>query len=129
MIEAPDYIPIVTPAFMKAGRYTNNFELKKGAGIAGTILLPTGELAANCSVVLVDPGTSGYMDQPGDFRMNMSGYEHVRTDPQGKFKFPPKAEVQTLMAAYEKGFVEIRSDQLPADAKITLQPWGHLKGV
>src|SRR6185503_16101278 len=50
-------------------------------------------------------------------------------DLQGRFKFPPKVEVQTIMAAHEKGFAQLQSDQWPADGKITLQPWGRVKGV
>src|SRR5205814_9228853 len=56
--------PYTTLFRSNAGWFTNNFELKKGAGIAGTILLPSGEPAVNCSVIIVDPGNSGYMDQP-----------------------------------------------------------------
>jgi len=45
------------------------------------------------------------------------------------FEFPPKAEVQTLIATHDKGFAQIQTDKLPADGKIALQPWGHITGV
>ncbi len=129
MIEALGYMPVVSAAFTKPGWYTNDFELKKGRGISGTIVLASGEPVPSCGVVLVDPGNSGYLDQTGEFRANYGSSDFVRTDFQGHFEFPPKAEVQTLMAAHDKGFVQVRSDQLPADGRIALAPWGHIKGI
>jgi len=129
MIEAPGYLPVISPAFTNAGWYINNFELKKGRGITGTIVLASGEPVVNCPVALVDAGNSASIDQTGEFRSNSGNGDFARTDAQGKFQFPPKAEVQTLMAGHEKGFVQIPSDQLPADGKIALRPWGHIKGV
>src|SRR5678815_2652699 len=39
MIEAPGYIPVMTPSFSKPGWYTNDFAMKKGTGFDGTICL------------------------------------------------------------------------------------------
>lgn len=129
MIEAPGYMPVLSAAFTKPGWYTNDFALEKGKGIAGTIMLTNGEPVANCGVVLVDPGNSASLDPNSEFRANYGNADFVRTDAQGHFEFPPKAEVQTLMAAHDKGFVQIQTDKLPADGKIALQQWGHIKGV
>lgn len=129
MIEAPGYLPVASMAFTKPGWYTNNFELKKGKGSSGTIVLASGEPVANCSVVQVDPGNSMSLDQTGEFRSGSGNADITRTDAQGKFQFPPKAEIQTIMAGHDKGFAQIQSDRLPADGKITLGPWGHVTGT
>ncbi len=129
MIEAAGYMPAISSTFTKPGWYTNDFALKKGKGIVGTVVLTNGEPVANCGMVLVDPGNSYSLDQTGEFRANYGNADFVRTDAQGHFEFPPKAEVQTLMAAQDKGFIQIQTDKLPADGKIVLQPWGHITGV
>jgi len=129
MIEAPGYMPVVSEAFTKPGWYSNHFELKKGRGFSGTIVFANGEPAANCSVVIVDPGDSASINQIGELRANSSNRDFARTDLQGKFEFPPKAEVQTILAAHDKGFAQVQTDQLPADGKIVLQPWGQIKGT
>jgi len=43
MIEAPGYMPVISAAFTKPGWYTNDFALKKGQGIVGTIVSTNGE--------------------------------------------------------------------------------------
>jgi len=129
MIEAPGYMPALSEIFTKPGWYTNDFELKKGHGINGIVVLASGEPVPNCSVVIVDPGTSAYLDQTGEFRQSSGNGDYTRTDARGHFEFPPKAESQTLMAACDKGFVQVPGDKLPEDGKVVLQPWGHIKGV
>ena len=129
MIEAPGYMPVLSEAFTKPGWYTNDFALKKGKGIGGTIVLANGEPVPNCGVVLVDPGNSASLDPNSEFRANYGNGDFVRTDAQGHFEFPPKAELQTLMAAHDKGFVQVQTDKLPADGKIALRPWGYITGV
>jgi peroxiredoxin len=129
LIEAPGYLPAASKPFSKPGWYTNDFGLRRGKGISGIVQLANGQPAVNCSVVLAEKGESAYMDRDGEFRPTSSGGEVTRTDPQGRFEFSPKLEADTIFAAHESGFAEIDADKIMATRKVTLKPWGHVKGV
>jgi len=53
LLQADGYLPAVSPAFAYSGWFTNDFELKKGNGIAGTVKLPDGKPAAGIQVGLL----------------------------------------------------------------------------
>src|SRR6185503_755961 len=56
LVEAPGYVPQASPVYRKPGVYTNDFQLTKGRGIGGVVLLPDGTPAAGVTVALVDSG-------------------------------------------------------------------------
>ncbi|HEY2951805.1 MAG TPA: carboxypeptidase-like regulatory domain-containing protein, partial [Verrucomicrobiae bacterium] len=114
MIEAPGYLPAVSPPLTAAGVYTNDFELRKGKGIAGTVQLPDGTPVPNATVVLVDSSDSAYMDRPGELRRTGSSGDFQHSDRRGRFEFAPKFEAHTLIAAHDKGYAEVRASNILA---------------
>ena len=128
MVEAPEYIPQISPGWQSADSYTADFALKKGEGIHGVVLTADGAPASNASVVLVDKSETGYMDVPGQFASGSSNGDFTRSDVRGHFEFSPKLEADTILVAHESGYAEIKAEQV-AGGKIVLQPWGRVKGV
>ena len=129
LIEAQGYVPVASPAYKKPGWYTNDVALKRGKGIAGVVELPGGEPVARAAVILVDASDAAYMDLPGQFRPVNSGGDYLRTDASGRFEFSPKLDAHTIFAADEKGYAQVRADQVAASGKVVLAPWGRVKGV
>jgi hypothetical protein len=129
MVEAPGYRPAASPPFLKAGLYTNDFELTKGRGIGGVVQLADGSPVANVTLVLVERSDYAYMDRPGELRRSGSGGEYQRSNARGVFEFPAKLEPHTIIAAHENGFAEVRASNVVASGKVVLQPWGRLNGA
>ena len=129
LIEAPGYLPAVSPALTAVGFYTNDFELKKGKGIAGIVQWPDGTPVPNATIVLVDSSDSAYMDRPGELRRSGSGGDFQRSDLRGRFEFAPKLEAHTLIAAHAKGYAEVHASNVLAGGALILQPWGRVTGV
>jgi hypothetical protein len=129
MVEAPGYRPVASPPFLKAGLYTNHFEMTKGRGIGGVVELADGSPVANVTLALVERSDYAYMDRPGELRRSGSGGEYQRSNAKGLFEFPAKLEPHTIIAAHENGFAEVRASNVLATGKVVLQPWGRLDGV
>jgi len=129
MVEAPGYLPAASPVFTKAGVYTNDFELKRGRGIAGIVQLADGTAVSNATVVLVERSDSAYMEKPGEFARSSSGGAYQRSNARGQFEFPAKLEPHTVFAAHELGYAEVRASNVLATGKVVLQSWGRIKGL
>jgi peroxiredoxin len=128
-VEAPGYLPAASPVYLKAGLFTNDFQLKKGRGISGTVQWADGTPVTNATVVLVERSDSVSIDRPGELRRSSSGAEFQRSNLKGRFEFLPKLEPHTILAAHPQGFAEVRVSDVSASGKVILQPWGRLKGV
>jgi hypothetical protein len=128
MVEAPGYIPQVSPPPSKAGAHTNEFALKKGKGISGVVRLASGEPIANTFVVLVDKTEAGYMDRPGQFQRS-SSVDSVVTDSSGRFEFQPRLDSHSILVAHDKGFAQVRAESVLTNSAITLVPWGRVTGT
>lgn len=129
MVEAPGYLPQISPPLADGGSHTNDFALKPGQGLRGVVQKTDGTPLAGAAVVLVEDGENAYMDAPGEFRSGSSYGDQTRTDAQGRFEFAPKLKAAAILAAHEAGFAEMTAAALPASGKIVLQPWGQVKGV
>ena len=128
MVEAPGYMPVVSPFFTKAGVYTNDFALRKARGLSGVVQLADGSPVTNATVALLEPSDDASMEKPGELRRSGSGGDFQRTNPRGQFEFAPKLEPHTIIASHALGFAEVRASNLIASGKIVLQPWGRLTG-
>jgi hypothetical protein len=53
--------------------------------------------------------------------------ESVKTDSQGRFRFPPEVESFCLVAVHKDGIGMVTEKQFAASAKITIQPWEEQK--
>jgi hypothetical protein len=129
LVEAEGYIPAVSPAMVVSGWLTNDFELKKGNAIEGTVKLPDGRPAAGIDVALLTGDYTVLKDQ----RLSAGGPRHrgqniVQTDAEGRFVLP-MAYGLTVVAAGPPGFAEAKFDEPTSHLALTLQPWGRVEGV
>jgi peroxiredoxin len=128
MIEAPGYLPAVSPPYkMEQTEVVFDVKLKKGTGPAGIVRLPDGTPAAGVDVVMAT--TSGNVEiRNGSYQNRGRGGLSMRTEADGRFQFPPQVDPFVLLAVGDGGFAEVTPQQLQASSDIKLQPWGKVVG-
>jgi len=129
MVEAPGYLPGLSPPFLNTGWVTNHFRLQKGHGPRGVVYAPDGQPAVQCTLALALADESPEMLRPGQLRADSDRGELVRSDRQGRFEFPAKLDARRIFAAHEKGYAEVDVAELEKTGKITLSPWGRVTGL
>jgi uncharacterized GH25 family protein len=128
-IEADGYLP-QRFSLQPESRTNLNFELQKGTGPIGKVLLPDGSPAQEASVVLLCAG-----DQRVALNANgeLKDWEHkesiVLTDTDGSFALRPDLDMVAVAAVAEEGFKISSVEALATDARVILEPWSKLKGV
>lgn len=127
-IQKEGYLPVASASLSaSAGSQHLYFELRKGDGPSGTVLLPTGEPAAHATVFLCEARGGVYMDQPGQYRKDGSiTAARAQTDADGRFSFAPKLQTRGFIALHEQGYVGVPAQQF--NGTIRLQPWGRVEG-
>lgn len=128
MIEAPGYLPVISPPFRSEGWQTNEFVMKRSRGLAGTVELPDGTPARNTSVVLVDADEWAYIEKNGQITRSSSYADQGKTDGQGRFEFQPRLNVSRLVASQAGGVGEISREEFEKTKVIRLKPWARLEG-
>lgn len=129
VIEARGYDPAVTNLSL-SGVSTNTFELKKGTPLVGAVVTSNGTPVPKADVVLLDATTSASMDVPGKIRKTSSYYDIVLSDANGRFELTRKPEPDMVIATHSQfGYGELPLDVFLKTGKITLQPWGYVRGV
>jgi hypothetical protein len=129
VIEARGYEPYVSGIITNTGMFTNVIELKKGKPLIGVATLADGTPVPKAEVTLLDSSVSGYMDEPGKLRRNLSDFQVVVADGDGKFELTPKPDPDLVIATHPvKGFAQLTYSEFLKGGKIVLQPWGHVKG-
>lgn len=129
-IEAPGYLPAASPRYTNAGNYTHHFQLKKGEGIRGVVSAPDGKPLAGVQVYLVDSTERVYMNQPGEFDQPYSrNISSAETDAEGRFALEPRLDPSAIVAGHRLGYAEVPAEEIMRSGKLSLQPWGALKGV
>jgi uncharacterized GH25 family protein len=125
---ADGYMPAETPKFQTQEPQIFNFELKKGKGPEGQVLLPGGEPAADAQVAICG---WGYLSlSKAAFKSNSSDKDILRTtDSQGRFSLPALMASPDLIVVHKEGFAELPSVKLGQSNIVTLQPWAAIKGV
>ena len=129
LVEAPGYEPQISPPFRGAGSYTNDFALKKGRGISGTVVRPDGSPAVGASLLLAERGEHASLEMGGQLRGSGSAADAVRSDAQGRFEFTPRLDPDKIFASHEAGFAELKPAGPGATNRVVLQPWGRLSGA
>ena len=125
---AEGYLPAETPVFQTQEPQTYNFELKKGSGPKGKVLLPNGEPAIDAQVATL--GWSYLSLSKAAFNSNSSDRDSVnKTDSQGRFELAAVLANPDLMMVHKEGFAEISSDELAKSKTVTLKPWAAIKGT
>ncbi len=129
LVEAVGYQPQVSRGFNQPDFYTNDFALKKGQGITGTVRLPDGSPAPGVTLVLVERGEFAYLESGGQLRgASGSTADLVRSDGKGQFEFAPRLEPDLVFASHAQGFAAVKVSVLQQERRIVLEPWGNLKG-
>ena len=129
LFEAPGYLPALSVPFTKAGYHTNDIRLQRGSSLAGRVQWPDGTPATNASVVLADPNVEVSMDYSASFRRFVASGEFGATDREGRFELAPRFEARMVLAAHNSGYAQADARTVAAGGKITLQPWGRIKGT
>ena len=126
-IRTDGYLPVVLEA--KSNGEPIVFNLQKGNGPAGVVLLPDGTPAANATVFAYEDTLSVYIEKPGVFRdLGTSTPDHQQTDAEGRFAFKPKLNPRGLIAIQDGGFADVWMDRFDGHS-IVLQPWGVVEGT
>jgi hypothetical protein len=129
-IEAPGYLPAASPRYTNAGSYTHHFVLKRGEGIRGVAEGPDGKPMAGLTVYLVDNSERVYLrDEAGEIEPYSRNTSTAVTDAEGRFVFEPRLDPNTIIAAHALGYAEVPADQVIKTGKVTIRPWGGVRGV
>jgi RNA polymerase sigma factor (sigma-70 family) len=129
-IQKDGYLPVASASLAaSAGSQHLHFELRKGDGPSGIVLLPSGEPAAQATVFLCEARGGVYMDQPGQYRKEagVTSAARAETDATGRFNFEPKLQTRGFIALHEQGYVDVPVQQY--NGTIQLQPWGRVEGT
>ncbi|MBT3291139.1 MAG: carboxypeptidase regulatory-like domain-containing protein, partial [Victivallales bacterium] len=127
-VEKGGYAPVLSHPFpLDRGKQTFDLALATSEDIRGTILLPNGKPAAAAMVYLVTPGN--YMTIMEGPRVPFSKAAHVKTEADGRYRFPCALGNWRLVAFRPEGYAEIGSKSFAAPGNLVLQPWGRLQGI
>jgi RNA polymerase sigma factor (sigma-70 family) len=129
-IEKAGYVPALSANLsVRAGNQDLQFELRKGSGPSGVVLLPSGFAAADATVFLCIPSAGVTLDGAAHVQrgINTTTYQ-TRTDEAGKFSLPAALDPQAVIILHDQGFAQLSIGQLAAGNAITLQPWGRIQG-
>ncbi len=131
-VEAPGYKPaesrVVRPG---EANPTFDFAMTRAAAadlLTGLVYRPDGRPAADVEVALATPEHPLIFENE-QFRFGRgNGMSFARTDPVGRFTFERPAGAYLLAAAGDDGYAEARPEELARSGRLTLKPWGKVKG-
>lgn len=128
-VEAEGHLPAKFTVLPQAA--TNlEFALSKGSGPTGTVLLPNGQPAQGVMVGLLCGGQQDvHLGSDGRLTSYRNKDHTQLTDPDGNFSFTPQLDMKWIVVAGKDGFKRIAAENLAANPRITLEPWGVIKGV
>jgi hypothetical protein len=129
LAEAEGFLPALSKP-LATNQTTFDFQLNKGQGPRGVLLLPDGQPAAGIGVYYLGPQEQAALNKAGQisvYSYNSNPFKTL-TDPEGAFEFPPKLPGGMVIAAGEAGFMRVNAAELAPDAKLTLQPWARIHG-
>jgi hypothetical protein len=127
-VEAEGYLPALSP--MLDSNQTNcDLTLIKGVGPAGVLRLPNGQPAAGVDVVYAGPGDQIALASAGTIHANrLPRNSVVRTDLEGRFRFPPKLGDCEIVAANSAGIARVKAAGLAVNGDVRLEPWVTVRG-
>ena len=126
-IEADGYEPGISRHFKNdEGEVVFDFELKKGTGPTGIVHLPDRKPAAGAEVILCTPSQGAYISNGQNEQKRDSLF--VETKQDGRFSFPAQTDIYSIVALHDKGYAEVKGEELAAASEVTLQPWARVEG-
>jgi beta-lactamase regulating signal transducer with metallopeptidase domain len=120
---------------------SGGFATKQATEISGEIVDPDGRPVSDAQVALFKPGSGLYLS--GTPRLFNPAYPHLMgeprredlpwnyctTDEQGRFDLNDLAGSLFLLAANERGFAQIPTNDFATNMVVRLEPWGRIDGT
>jgi protocatechuate 3,4-dioxygenase beta subunit len=130
-VEQGGYLPAESDHLqLTNGNQALVFNLHKGSGPSGIVLLPGGEPAVDATVLLCTPQAGVRLDSGARVQKGLNTTTYTtQTDSNGHFLLPPAIDPEGVSIVHPQGFAQLSMSQLPSDGTITLQPWGTVKGT
>jgi protocatechuate 3,4-dioxygenase beta subunit len=126
-VEAEGYLPAVSRSFDDAeGEVTFDLQMKKGAGVSGTVRFADGQPVAEADVFLCTPSQGIFIRNGRSEQSRESIF--VRTGQDGRFSFPAQEDAYRLVVLHDKGCAEVAEGDLAKSSDVTLQAWGRVEG-
>jgi RNA polymerase sigma factor (sigma-70 family) len=130
-IEKEGYLPTISENLsVNDGNPALVFQLRKGSGPCGIVLLPDGEPASDAAVFLCVPQSGVTINGPARVdqgNINTTTY-HTRTDNDGKFSLPAAVDPQAIIVVHDQGYAKVSLTEFGSGGTLTLQPWGRIDG-
>jgi uncharacterized GH25 family protein len=123
--EADDYLPAVISISNNAPAELT-FELKKGSGPKGIVILPDGAPVQGAQVAVLSANVSLTMGK-AKF-MNYGDKKVATTDAKGSFSLRPEPSGDKIMIVHSNGYAETSFTNFVSGSTVTLQPWGVIEG-
>jgi beta-lactamase regulating signal transducer with metallopeptidase domain len=127
-IEADGYLVAISRDIQSdEGTVTVNFELRRAADIAATILQPDGAPAAGAEIAL---GVAGSQISIRNGRFDGGTYAtRLTAGEDGRFSIPARDEPFQLVILHAAGFAHLKSSEGPIPDRIGLTPWARIEGT
>ena len=133
-IEADGYEPAELRDFLDNEEdVAHDVKLRRSARqpivLTGIVRGPDGRPLADAEVLLGDGNARVDVQNGRTATQSLSASHHVRTDPEGRYAFPPRATSAWIVAVHDAGFALRSPAELTASTDLTLAPWGRIEGV
>jgi beta-lactamase regulating signal transducer with metallopeptidase domain/peroxiredoxin/uncharacterized GH25 family protein len=126
-VVAPGYREADSRVFRPAdGPQTHDFKLEPSEGITGSVVSADGTPIAGMDVVLATRQNRPYISNGA--ANNNGNIPHSTTDKAGTFAFPAQDGPFLLMGLCNDGYAEAYSEDFAKASKLTLKPWGRIRG-
>lgn len=128
-LEAEGYLPRRL-TLQPESRTNLDFELQKGAGPHGLVLLPDGTPAPDASLALLCAGDQQVsLTAKGELQCWQKQDRVKFTEPDGSFAVAPELDMLEIAITAEAGFKLVAVEELATNSRVKLEPWGKIKGV
>lgn len=126
-VEAEGYKPSVSREIFPGEESINlTFEMEKGIGPSGVVLLDDGTPVVGAEVAMATE-REGVSITAGAI-INNSGLRQTITDADGRFKLPYSDGQYVLVVIHELGWVESEPTDETTPMELKLQPWARVVG-
>jgi len=125
-ITADGYLPLDSPDMRsKDGAVVFDARLKKGGGVAGSVLEPEGKPAKNADIYLWDRVIPTL--ENGRLKAGFPVIA-VKSDASGQFELPPRTGQYKLIITHDSGWTELALSDAAALKNIKLRAWCTISG-
>jgi len=94
--------------------------------LSGSVVTPDGKPLANAEVLAAT--NNDIIDVYNTYAGSRQAAS-TRTDKDGKFSFPNPIAWVDLVVRADEGYACVNNSSIPADHRITIQPWGRVEGI